>query len=87
MDRGDGTQVCRHSASHSRVEEGSCMRRILSACENTPRLQDRRLVTSVSGKQRIVLGMRVQAPPRCIGRNEFTSEYSLLFAVVLQFNL
>lgn len=33
-------------ACHNRVEEGSCVRRILSACENTPRIQDRRLVTS-----------------------------------------
>lgn len=32
-------------ASHNKVEEGSCVWRILSACENTPRTQDRSLVT------------------------------------------
>ena len=54
----ENTQRCQGT-----VQEWSCMRRILNACEKTS------LVTSVSWKHGIVLGVCFCVPPRC-GREE-----------------
>lgn len=49
------------------------------------RKQDKSLVTSVSKKCGLILGMCFQAPPRYSNRREFTSDYSLLLAAVNPF--
>lgn len=62
MGSGRGTEVM--------LEHGSgmdCARKILSACDETPRKQDKRLVTSSFFKHGIVLEMYFHAPPRCSG--------------------
>ena len=59
---------------------------ILSACEKTPEKQDKRLVTSVSSKHKIVLGTCFHVLPGVADGNEFNSDHSSQLACYLCFN-
>lgn len=89
----------RHHACQDTVQERSNVR-ILNACENTqnktmtktkptkPNQTKLSLVTSVSSKLGTVLRMCFSVHLPCVvDRNEFTSDYSLLLAVVIQLNI
>lgn len=65
------------------VQERSPVRRTLSDCEKTPRKQGKGLVTSVSLKVPIVLGMCFHALPGAAERRGFTSGCSLQLATVI----
>ena len=70
-------------SEHTR-SRNSPARRILSTGGTLQ--EHKRLVTSPSSKHGTVLGMCLCAAPRC-DRSEFTSDYSLLLAAVIQLML
>lgn len=60
--------------------EGSCVRRLLNACEKNSRNQDTSHVTSVS--KIVCMECVFMLLPGTVGRSEFTSDYSLQLATV-----